>query len=141
MDSINLFKKTAQYVTALFNDNKKPGLVFHNLDHTRDVVDRTKEIAGHYFLNEKDMLAVYVAAWFHDTGYLFTDPPHHEAKSVELMREFMATHSTDTELVDKIADCIMATRLPHQHETLLQQIICDADTYHLGTKEIGRAHV
>ena len=135
MDSINLFKKTEQYVTALFNDNKNPDLVFHNLGHTRDVVNRTKEIAGHYFLNEKDMLAVYVAAWFHDTGYLFTDPPHHEAKSVELMREFMATYSADAELVEKTADCILATRPPHQHETLLQQIICDADTYHLGTKE------
>ena len=135
MESNNLYKKTEQYVSDLFSDNNKPELVFHNLEHTRSVVARTKEIAGHYYLSENDMLAVFVAAWFHDTGYLLTDPPHHEEKSVELMQAFMKEHSTDEALIDKIKECILATRLPHKHDNLLQQIICDADTYHLGTKE------
>ncbi len=135
MDSNNLYKKTEQYVTGLFNDNNKPGLVFHTLEHTKNVVDRTKEIAGHYYLSENDMLAVYVAAWFHDTGYLFTTPDQHEEKSVELMKEFMAKQGADEKLIDTIADCIMATRAPRQHDTLLKEIICDADTYHLGTKD------
>ncbi|HMK02728.1 MAG TPA: Pycsar system effector family protein [Ferruginibacter sp.] len=135
MDPNNFYKKTEQYVTDLFNDNMHPALIFHNLEHTKTVVNRTKEIAGHYYLSEKDMLAVYVAAWFHDTGYLFTDPQHHEEKSVELMKTFMHEKSEDGELVDKIEECVMATRTPHQHENLLQQILCDADTYHLGTKE------
>src|SRR6185436_9407352 len=121
------------YVTDLFHDNKRPELIFHNLDHTRAVVDRTKEIAGHYYLNEKDMLSVYIAAWFHDTGYLFTTPSHHEEKSVELMRDFMKTQSEDEELVEKIAACIMATRQPRNPGNLPEQIICDADTYHFGT--------
>jgi HD superfamily phosphodiesterase len=139
MDSNNLYKKTEQYVTGLFNDNNKPALVFHNLEHTKNVVDRTKEIAGHYYLSENDMLAVYVAAWFHDTGYLFTTPDQHEEKSVELMKEFMkefvTKHAADEKLIETIADCILATRAPRQHDTLLKEIICDADTYHLGTKE------
>ena len=133
MDTNNLYKKTEQYVTALFNDNKKPELVFHNLDHTLSVVARTKEIAGHYYLSENDMLVVYITAWFHDTGYLFADPGHHEEKSVELMQEFMKTHTTDDKLSDPIAACIMATKPPRQHDSLLKEIICDADTYHLGT--------
>ncbi len=135
MDSINLYKKTEQYVTALFNEHIKPGLVFHNLQHTISVVERTKEIAGHYYLSENDMLAVYIAAWFHDTGYLFTEPQHHEEKSVELMQEFMQQHSPSVKLTDTIAACIMATRPPHNHDSLLKEIICDADTYHLGTSE------
>ena len=97
MDSTNFYKATEQYVTGLFNDNGKPELAFHNLAHTKNVVQRTKEIAGHYYLSEKDMLAVFVAAWFHDTGYLFTDPRHHEEKSVELMKVFMKTFSADQE--------------------------------------------
>ena len=140
MDASNLYKKTEQYVTDLFNDNNRPDLVFHDLDHTHSVVDRTKEIAGHYYLSEEDMLAVYIAAWFHDTGYLFTDAAHHEEKSVELMQAFMADHSPNEELLDKIAACIMATRQPHQHENLPEQIICDADSYHLGTKEFNKSN-
>ena len=135
MDSNNLYKKTEQYVTGLFNDNANPAFVFHNLEHTKNVVDRTKEIAGHYYLSENDMLAVYVAAWFHDTGYLFTEPGLHEEKSVELMQEFMKKHSPDSTLIELIADCILATRPPRQHDSLLKEIICDADTYHLGNKD------
>ncbi len=135
MQSNNLYKKTEQYVTELFNNNKNPALVFHNLDHTKSVVERTKEIAGHYYLSENDMLVVYVAAWFHDTGYMFTDAEHHEEKSVELMKEFMKNFSEDETLLQMIEECILATRPPLQHDTLLKQIICDADTYHFGTKE------
>ena len=131
----NLYKKTEQYVTDLFNDNENADLVFHNLKHTIQVVERTKEIAGHYYLSEDDMLAVYIAAWFHDTGYLFTDPEHHEEKSVELMQDFMKAHAVDEKLTATTEACIMATRSPRQHDNLLKEIICDADTYHLGTKE------
>lgn len=137
MELNNLYKKTEQYVTGLFSDNTDPTLIFHNLHHTKSVVERTKEIAGHYYLSENDMLVVYVAAWFHDTGYLFTDAAHHEEKSVQLMKEFMTTHTNDEKLLEMTADCIMATHNPRQHDTLLKQIICDADTYHLGTKEFN----
>ncbi len=140
MYSNDFYKKTEQYVTGLFHDNKNPELVFHNLAHTIDVVDRTKEIAGHYYLSEDDMLTVYVAAWFHDTGYLFTDTEHHEEKSVELMQEFMKEYAPDEQLVGKIKECIMATRPPFKHDNLLFQIVCDADTYHLGTKEFKHAN-
>ncbi len=135
MDSNNFYKKTEQYVTALFNDHANPALIFHNLDHTKNVAERTKEIAGHYYVSEKDMLALFVAAWFHDTGYLVTDPQHHEEKSVELMKEFMTQHQVDDEAIQRIEQCILATRSPVKHENLLEQIICDADSYHLGTKE------
>ncbi|WP_462249111.1 Pycsar system effector family protein [Ferruginibacter sp.] len=135
MHSNNLYKKTEQHVTELFNNNKNPALVFHNLDHTKSVVERTKEIAGHYYLSENDMLVVYVAAWFHDTGYMFTDAEHHEEKSVELMKDFMKLYSTDETLLKMIEECILATRPPRQQDSLLKQIICDADTYHFGTSE------
>lgn len=134
-----MYKKTEQYVTDLFNDNENPNLVFHNLEHTMKVVERTKEIAGHYYLSENDMLAVYIAAWFHDTGYLFTDPAHHEEKSVELMKEFLKVHAPDEKLEVTTEACILATRPPRQHDSLLKEIICDADTYHLGTKEFKDA--
>lgn len=130
-----MYKKTEEHVTDLFNDNPKPELKFHNLEHTLSVVARTKEIAGHYYLSENDMLAVYIAAWFHDTGYLFTDAANHEEKSIELMQEFMKGHTGDEKLVTLIASCIMATRQPRQHDSLLKEIICDADTYHFGTSE------
>lgn len=131
----SLYKKIQHYVTGLFETLDDDTLAFHNLKHTENVVDRTKEIAGHYHVNEKEMLILYTAAWFHDTGYLFTEPSKHEVMSAEVMRKFMLDHTNDTELIDEIEQCIMATKSPRNPSNLLQQIICDADTYNLGTKE------
>jgi predicted metal-dependent HD superfamily phosphohydrolase len=141
MELNNLYKKTEQYVTDLFTKNQNGNLVYHNLEHTKQVVERTKEIAGHYYLNEQDMLAVYIAAWFHDTGYLFTEPAHHEEKSVELMHAFMKANTTDVTLATKVEDYILATRLPHTHESLPEQIICDADSYHFGLKKFKESNI
>ena len=131
----NLYKKIEHYVTGLFETLYDDALVFHNLKHTQSVVDRTKEIAGHYHVNEKEMLTLFTAAWFHDTGYLFTEPAKHEAMSAEVMRKFMLDHTNDNGLIDNIEKCILATRQPTNPSGLLEQIICDADTYNLGTKE------
>ncbi len=135
MDNHNIYKKIEQYVKGLFDDKADPALVFHNLKHTQIVVARAKEIAGHYRLSEKDMLIVFAAAWFHDTGYLFTVPAQHEDKSVQIMKDFMAVNSIDNELTAAIEQCILATKMPRNPTNLLQNIICDADTYHFGTKE------
>ena len=131
----NLYKKIENYVTGLYETLQDNTLLFHNLKHTQSVVERTKEIAGHYHVNEKEMLILYTASWFHDTGYLFTEPAKHEAMSADVMKKFMADHTNDTELINEIAQCIMATKSPRDPKNLLQQIICDADTYNLGTKE------
>ncbi len=131
----NLYKKIEHYVTGLYDKLTDETLAFHNLKHTQGVVDRTKEIAGHYHVNEKEMLTVYAAAWFHDTGHLFTEPSKHEVMSVDVMKKFMLDHTNDTDLIQQIANCIMATQSPRNPIGLLQQIICDADTYHLGTKD------
>ena len=111
-----------------------------HLEHTQETVKRAEEIAAHYKLSEKEMLAVYIAAWFHDTGRIFTGPENHEEKSVELMKSFMQINCPETELIQIIEGCIMATKRSTIPANLLQQILSDADTYHLGTKEFKRTN-
>ncbi|MBC7866856.1 MAG: HD domain-containing protein, partial [Gloeobacteraceae cyanobacterium ES-bin-316] len=130
-----IYKKTADYVTALFEDNPHDKLIFHSLQHTEAVVGRTKEIAGHYQLKDEEMMILFVAAWFHDTGYLFVEPSQHEVKSVELMEEFMQPYELPEEIIQQVKGCILATRAPRNPVNLLQEILCDADTYHFGTDE------
>lgn len=135
MDYHKIDKRIEEYVTGLFDQMHSPALVFHNLGHTKMVVKRTQEIAGHYNVTEKEMLILYAAAWFHDTGHLFTDPHKHEEMSCDVMKKFMKDYVDDETIIDEITGCIMATKAPRNPKNLLQQIICDADTYHLGTKE------
>lgn len=140
MNVNNIYKKIEQHVKGLFNEAQHPNLIYHNLDHTLSVVEKTKEIAGHYNLVENDMLVLFAAAWFHDVGYMSAEPPTHEEKSVEIMGPIMKELTGDDNIVDNIAACIMVTKLINEPENLLQEIMCDADTYNLGTKDFKKTN-
>ncbi len=135
MDTKELYKNIEDHVTGLYKHINARALVFHNLLHTQNVVKRTMEIIRHYKLSEDERLVLFAAAWFHDTGHLFTEPPMHEAMSCEIMYKFLSTKINEVDIISDIEECIMATKLPTNPQNLLQQIICDADTYHLGTDE------
>lgn len=130
-----IVKEVQVYVTKLFEKNSNRTLVFHNLNHTQYVVDKTKEISDHSHLNERQKAVLLIAAWFHDTGYLFPDYDEHEQRSVRIMREFMININNDSKLTNEIEQCILATRMPRNPNNLLEEIICDADTYHFGTED------
>ncbi len=140
MSQSQIYKTIEEHVTGLFTVYQSPKLVFHNLEHTTYVVNKAKEIAGHYQLNEHEMQVVFLAAWFHDTGYLFAPPEEHEEKSVEMMKIFARENQLPFDIVSEAAGCILATRLPRNPLGLLQEIVCDADTYNFGSKEFKRTN-
>lgn len=137
MDYSLVYKKVEAYVTELFERMANPKLAYHNLQHTVKVVARTREISGHYNLIESDMLVLFVAAWFHDTGYLFDEVALHEEKSAQLMNDFNKTLINDDDILRSIEEVILATKPSVKPANLLQQILVDADSYHFGTKELN----
>ncbi|MBC7534298.1 MAG: phosphohydrolase [Ferruginibacter sp.] len=140
MDSSHIYKNIEQHVTGLFSEHQSPKLVFHNLHHTEYVVNKGNEIAGHYQLSEQEMLVVFLATWFHDTGYLFVAPADHEEKSVDTMKLFARENQLPFDVVNDAAGCILATRSPRNPIGLLQGIVCDADTYNFGSKEFKKTN-
>ncbi|SHM77607.1 HD domain-containing protein [Chitinophaga sp. CF418] len=135
MELTNTEYLAEKYVVDLFTRLASTSLVYHNLSHTERVVARSMEIADHYGLNGKDRFILSIAAWFHDTGHLVADIELHEQAGVRLMKSFFIDKEIDEALIDTISECIMATKWPPAPKTLLEEIICDADTYHFGTKE------
>ena len=133
-----LYTGIEEYITGLFRHVRAPTLAYHNLLHTQNVVKHTKEIAGHYNVSEKEMFILCTAAWFHDTGYLFAEPQNHETMSSSLMRKYIGDKVDDKRMVSEIEECILSTKLPANPQGFLQQIICDADTYHLGTTDFEK---
>jgi hypothetical protein len=71
--------------------------------------------------------------WFHDTGYSGGKAMGHENVSIELATKFLNDHKVSQQVINKVIGCINATRLPQSPHTLIEQIICDADLFHLGT--------
>jgi len=73
-----LLEETENKVSALFRDRQDPRLLYHNAQHTRDVVSAVITICGQYKLSEKECFPIIAAAWFHDTGFVETYDGHEE---------------------------------------------------------------
>ncbi len=129
-----LVSKIAAYVSKCFASDAPAYLKYHNLEHTKDVVGHCQEIATYYEVNIEDSLVLLSAAWFHDIGYLYTTPANHEEKSVEIMRSFLNKESSTDDLTE-IEKMILATKQSIHPNSLSAAILCDADTYHFGTKK------
>jgi predicted metal-dependent HD superfamily phosphohydrolase len=133
MDNI-ILKQIEAYIVSSFQMNSLPFLYYHNLAHTLDVVNHCHEIGTAYNLKRKELLLLLSAAWFHDIGHLYTDPESHEEKSSEVMRGFL-DNICEPKTILEIERLIITTKYPPQPNSLLEQIICDADTYHFGTHQ------
>ena len=123
------------YITSLFQLNPNKKLVYHNFDHTRKVVDRAREIALFYKLDDEHLFIIGTSAWFHDIGYLFSGPKEHEREGVRIMKEFITDIISTPALIGEIEQCIMVTKRVTEPVSVAEKIICDADTYHFGTPE------
>ena len=136
MNYYTLLDEVKQYVTSFFHTHANDKLIYHNLVHTENVVNAAIEIANHYRLNDLDYFIVVTAAWFHDIGY-YTEPARHEEKGAEEAAVFLNRKGVDEKTVETVANCIRATRLPQNPQTLLEKIVADADLFHLGTAKFA----
>ena len=80
----------------------------------------------------RTFLLCVAASWFHDMGYLF-DCSQHEARGESIARAFLEEKKVDQGVIDQVSGCILATKMPQSPVGLLQEIVCDADLYHLGS--------
>lgn len=123
------------YVLAQYQQHPRPNLVYHNLVHTQQVVQVAAQIAAHYRLQDDELLAVYVAAWFHDAGYLLGEGKVHEENGAKEALQFLQQQQVPENVQAMVQGAIMATKMPQSPHTLVEQIVCDADLSHLGSKE------
>ena len=119
------------YVTNFISEQVPKEYAYHDVQHTLDVVASVQEIGQQFELGENELEMLIIAAWFHDTGY-DKGAMGHEERAVKYVEDYLKNYNYPTEKISIIRGCIMATKMPHSPETLLQRIICDADLSHLG---------
>jgi len=128
-----VLKEAQALVTDLLSNKLSKNIKFHTLQHTQEVVAACQVIADYLRVGEDDRFALCLAAWFHDTGYTSGSGTGHEAISTRLANEFMSSRAISEETKIKVKGCISATKMPQTPDGPLEQIICDADLFHLGT--------
>src|SRR4030095_9662817 len=106
MNNDQFISATEKYINDLFRERQHPGLIYHSLTHTEEVVQAVEQISSHYNLNDEDQLVVYTSAWFHDVGYLYGPPENHEALGAEKAGEYLASQGLNGETIEKVKGCI-----------------------------------
>jgi predicted metal-dependent HD superfamily phosphohydrolase len=125
-----LLEKSQTFVESLFEKQLSVQYTYHNLQHTREVVAAAQLIATKSHLGEDEQETVLLAAWLHDAGYCCRYE-NHEEDSMRLARQFLQEQQVGTSKIEKVLGCIRATRYPQQPQNLLEEVLCDADMYHI----------
>ncbi len=126
------FEEAYSQVTALMGKELPSYYTYHNLQHTKDVVQAARYLAEAENLPAGEMYILLTAALLHDTGFI-KGHENHEEQSCELAQSILPEIGYNEHQVEAICELIMATKLPHNPVNQLQQILCDADLFYLGT--------
>jgi predicted metal-dependent HD superfamily phosphohydrolase len=127
-----LLSDIESHIEQQYREHQDPRIIYHDLQHTREVVSAVITISGFYSLNDEERFPIIAAAWFHDLAYMFTGPENHEEKSAVMARAYLEAKGVDDLMIRQIEGCIMATKIPQTPHTLGEKIIADADLFHFG---------
>jgi len=137
MERPELTDKVADYMIRLMGELLPSTLCFHNLSHTIDVVFAVSKIGKHLTLDESELNVLKIAAWFHDSGYLYEYKKHEDISKI-IANTYLVQQFAEKDLIDDVLACITATKMPQSPQNILQEIICDADFFHFTLKEYQR---
>lgn len=132
--SLTLLQKAEQFCRAIFREHIPEEFVYHNLNHTERVVKATEVIGVENGLKEDDLEILKIAAWFHDVGYS-KGCDQHEESGAKIAEEFLNKHGYSKDKTQKVLDCILATKMPQAPKDLMEEVLCDADMYHLACSD------
>ncbi len=141
---MNIVLKTEQFVFELFKDKVSDVYIYHNFQHTSRVFLAVKVLVENLQVSESEAEVLYLATWFHDTGYSISEQ-NHEQQSAEIAQNFLAQENYPEQKIKEVQRLIKATSVGHNPIDLLEEIIKDADTSHfadinyLGISELLRA--
>lgn len=134
MDYNQLLEEIKHFIFDYFNEHYDDRYVYHSRRHTEDVVKAASEIANHFQLSEKEYFIVVTAAWFHDIGYM-VNAANHEQEGAAIAASYLSDKGISDAIINAVKGCILATKLPQTPHGLTEEIVCDADLYHLGSDE------
>lgn len=133
MDKL-ILSKVKKFVGKIFKQKSFAKRYYHNFTHTSEVVKVTEEISNFMQVSDEDKETLLIAAWFHDVGYT-ERCNEHENLGIEMAASFLKANGYPEEKIKRIVSLINSTKMPRNPQSLLEEIICDADLYHLGTNE------
>jgi len=129
----NIVLEAEKYVISLLNEKLDATFVYHNLAHTQRVAAKSKELSELSSISDKEKEHLELAAWLHDTGFTKGSNAH-EKESSKIATAFLEKHNYPENDIKSVINLILATEMHHEPTNVLEKIIRDADSSHIGSK-------
>lgn len=131
---MNLFDQLYKKTITNLEINLPGHLTFHDSNHTRHVLEKAILIAEKENISDQELYLLKIAALYHDTGYLIGHK-NHEKESCRIADLELTELGLKKAEIEQICSMILATQIPQQPKTHLEEILADADLEYLGTEE------
>lgn len=122
-----LLEKTEKYITHLLSERMNNDFLFHNLIHTRKIVEKAKDLLEAEQTAEVQKDEVLVATWFLFSGFA-NDYENHIAESCSLAENYLGGNNWDEDKIKKIRTMIEVAWNDDTPTNKQQEIIKDART-------------
>lgn len=130
------FKAIYKHVIQVLENQLPDYLTYHSVEHTRYVLDRVIYIASKEGVSKNDLFLLKVASLYHDMGFT-KNHIDHEAIGCKIARNELPGFGLSDKEINLICGMIMATEIPQQPKTHLEEILADADLEYLGTRHFN----
>lgn len=126
------FEGARAYALGRLERELSPKLIYHSLVHTRDgVVAASKRLARMEKVDGEALVLLLTAAYFHDIGFVVQCEDHEEV-GCSIVEQALPQFHYGSDQILAIKRMILATKLPQNPETRLEEILADADLDVLG---------
>lgn len=134
MQETELIRQVKAYSANLLGTHLPAHFVYHNLQHTQDVVQAAIQISNAIYLTDDEKETVLLAAWMHDLGYI-ESIDNHEEHSATLAKKILADWGASQEKIQAVQRTILATTMPQRPQDIMGEVLCDADLSHLAAPD------
>ena len=125
------FEEAKAFILKKLKEELPEHLSYHSVGHIKDVYSACERLAQNEGVTGNELTLLLTAALFHDSGFL-RDQKNHEKVSCDIACEYLPGYGYNPDDINKICGMIMATKVPQEPHTHLEEILCDADLDYLG---------
>lgn len=127
-----VYLKIYTHVINILSNNIPSYLSYHSINHTLYVLDKAVLIAKKEKITSKSLWLLKIAALYHDIGFIETYK-NHEQVGCNIAKIDLKNFGVSDDDINTICNMIMATKIPQQPHTKLEEILADADLEYLGS--------
>lgn len=129
-----LYRELENHVFRLLASELAENLYYHDIKHTADVIRAAERLCYMEGVTGQDALLVKTASLFHDCGFTKQYIDNEEC-AIEMAEELLPRFGYSASQIKTVAEIIAVTRIPHNPQNHLQEIMCDADLDYLGRED------